>query len=219
VSIPVLDDVVAVVTPLVVQFADAVGGAAVAIVLCTIALRLLLLPLTLRAVRGERARAALAPRLRELQQRHKGDAAALGTEMTALYRGAGVSPFAGVLPMLAQAPFVMVWFRIFTTGSADLLGQRFLGAELSAQLFAHPLAFAPLVLVLALLGVVALRRSRWIAAVTGGPAPTGLFVALPFLSVLSALFLPLAAVLYVVTSVAWTTAESILLRRGLPARV
>src|SRR6266567_1922986 len=46
------------------------GGGAAAIVVATAALRLLLLALTIRQVRAERARAALAPRLAELRERY-----------------------------------------------------------------------------------------------------------------------------------------------------
>ncbi len=70
-TIPVLDDVVAVVSPLITELAGLLGpvGGAAAIVICTITLRLLLLPLTLTAIRGERARAALAPQVAELRPR------------------------------------------------------------------------------------------------------------------------------------------------------
>jgi YidC/Oxa1 family membrane protein insertase len=220
VSIPVLDDVVAVVSPLVADLAGllaGVGGAAAAIVLCTIALRLLLLPLTLRAVRGERARAALAPQLARLRERHGTDYLALSTEMTALHKNAGVSPLAGLGPMLAQAPFFIVWFRIFTVPGTDggLLADTFLGAALSSHL---TWAFIPLLGVLAAVAAATAWRGRRVAAANGTPAPPAVFAALPFLVLVSALFLPLAAVLYLATTTTWTLAESVALRRGLPAR-
>ena len=221
-TIPVLDDIVAVVSPLITELAGLLGpvGGAAAIAVCTITLRLLLLPLTLTAVRGERARAALAPQVAELRKRHGTDLAALGPELSALHRDAGVSPFAGLWPMLAQAPFLMVWFRVFTVPGTDggLLGQRFLGAGLAEHVTAAPLAFTPLLVALAAVGAATIWRSRRVAAVTGNPPPHGLFAVLPFVSVLSALFLPLAAVVYLVTTLTWTFVESVVLRRGLPAR-
>ena len=116
-SIPFVDGAVAVVYPFVVSLATTlspVGGAATTIVLCTAALRLLLLPLALAAVRGERSRIALAPRVADLRRRHGKDPARLGTELTQLYRDAGISPFAGLLPLLLQSPAFIVWYRIFT---------------------------------------------------------------------------------------------------------
>jgi YidC/Oxa1 family membrane protein insertase len=224
VSIPLLDGAVAAVYPLIAGLAGTVGPVA-AIVLCTVALRLLLLPLTLAAVRGERTRLALAPRVAELRRSHGKDPARLTTELTELYRTAGTSPFAGLLPMLLQTPAFVVWYRIFTTpqvaGHANaLLAHPFLGAALSARLLtgAHPLAFVPLLLALAVLAVIALRRARRTAAATGTDPPRGLFALLPFTSLLSALVMPLAAVVYLVATLSWTAAENAVLRRGLPAR-
>jgi len=48
-------------------------AAAVAIVICTIAVRLLLLPLSLAAIRGERSRAVLMPEIRKINERHGKD--------------------------------------------------------------------------------------------------------------------------------------------------
>src|SRR3954451_23964696 len=48
-------------------------AAALAIVLCTAAVRLVLLPLGIAAVRGERSRAAILPQLNEISKRHRDD--------------------------------------------------------------------------------------------------------------------------------------------------
>src|SRR3954447_24558945 len=116
-SVPVLDHAVSALYPLIAAVAGTltpVGGAVVAIVLCTAALRLLLLPLNVAAVRGERSRVALAPRLADLQRRHAKDPARLRTEVMSLHQEAGTSPFAGCLLVLLQAPVFMVWYRVFT---------------------------------------------------------------------------------------------------------
>jgi YidC/Oxa1 family membrane protein insertase len=221
-SIPLLDGAVSAVYPFVVHLA-AVLSPVGAIVLCTVLLRLLLLPLTLAAVRGERARVALAPRVAALRKKYGKDPARLGTELTELYRSTGTSPFAGFLPLLLQSPAFIVWYRIFTAprigGHANaLLAHAFLGAGLSARLFDHPLAFLPLLAGLAVLAVVAMRRARRVAALTKVPAPSGVLAWLPFASLLSTLIMPLAAAVYLVTTLTWTAAENVLLRRGLPAR-
>src|SRR5262249_36985671 len=194
-----------------------------AIVLCTVLLRFLLLPLTLAAVRGERARAALAPRIATLRSKYAKDPARLGTELTELYRSTGTSPFAGFLPLLLPSPAFPVWSRIFTARRLDghanaLLAHSFLGAGLSARLFGHPLAFLPLLAVLAVLAVVAMRRARRVAARTGTPAPSGVLAWLPVASLLRTVIMPLAAVVYLVTTLTWTAVENVVLRRGLPAR-
>jgi len=222
-SIPLLDGAVAAVYPFVADLAAAVTPVG-AIVLCTAALRLLLLPLTRAAVRGERSRAALAPRVAEPRRRYGRDPVRLGTELSELYRSAGTSPLAGFLPVLLQTPAFVVWYRIFTApriaGQANaLLAHPFLGAALSDRLLTggHPLVFLPLLVLLALLGWVAARRARRVAIATGTPPPRGVLSLLPYASLLAAPVMPLAAVVYLVTTLTWTAIENVALRRGLPA--
>jgi YidC/Oxa1 family membrane protein insertase len=227
-SIPFVDGLIDAAYPLVIHLANAlapVGGAAAAIVLATAALRALLLPLTMAAVRGERSRAALAPKVRELQQRYGRDRARLGTELTELYRAEGVSPLAGCLPALVQAPFFMITYRVFSAARIAgqpnvLLTHQLFGVELSTRLIGggHPFAFVPFVAVLVGLGMLADRRARRVAAANGTGAPSGIMRVLPYLTGASLLVMPLAAALYLVTTVSWTAVENALLRRGLPAR-
>lgn len=211
-SIPLLDDAVRVAYPVVLHLA-AVTGPAGAIVLCTLAVRLFLLPLTLAAVRGERTRAALAPQVKQLQDRHRGDPARLGRELTELYRRNGASPFAGFLPLLVQAPFFFVTYRLFLSpavGGAPnaLLHGTLFGTALSTHLLSggHPMVFLPLLVLLMALAWISMRRAR--AKGAAGPLPL-----LSFTTLVSAAVLPLAAVVYLVTTTAWTVAENGVLRR------
>ena len=71
---------------------------AVAIVAFTVAVRLLLLPLSYYALRGQVAQSRLAPQLQALRQRHRGDPDRLTREAKALYRDHGTGKFAGYLP-------------------------------------------------------------------------------------------------------------------------
>src|SRR5688500_5670654 len=77
-------------------------GAALAIVLFTIGVRVLLFPLTAHQMRTQRSMAALGPEVEALRKRHAKDQARLTREMTALYRSRGVHPAGGILPLLVQ---------------------------------------------------------------------------------------------------------------------
>ncbi|MEW2591848.1 membrane protein insertase YidC [Micromonospora aurantiaca] len=209
------------------------GGAATAaaIVLFTVAVRLLISPLTVAQVRGERRRTALAPEVRELQRRYADDPARLQSELFALYRNAGASPVAGCLPALLQAPFFLVMYRLFATGDGapQLLGERLAGVPLGWHLGDGlagpvPLVFGVLLAALLALAWWSSRRMRRAAAATGtvaetpaeGPGAAVLGRVLPLLpygTVLVALVVPLAAVLYLVTTTAWTALEQVVLRR------
>ncbi len=227
----------AVVTWLADVLAPLTGGAATAaaIVLFTVGVRLLISPLTVAQVRGERRRTALAPEVRELQCRYADDPARLQSEVFALYRNAGASPVAGCLPALLQAPFFLVMYRLFATGDGapELLGERLAGVPLGWHLGDGlagpvPLVFGVLLAALLALAWWSSRRMRRAAAATGtvagtptegpGAAVLGrLLPLLPYATVLVALVVPLAAVLYLVTTTAWTALEQVVLRRPQPA--
>lgn len=183
---------------------------ALAIVLFTIAVRLLLHPLARAAARGERERAALAPKIRALQDKYGSNRERLGRELAALHQKEGAALFAGCLPMLVQIPFFIVMYRLFSTGTVagganDLLARTLFGTQLAAHASLTPVF---LVLIAALAGVAwcSTRLTRDVP----GPAVLRL---LPYGSVLAALVIPLASGIYLLTTTAWATAERAYLRR------
>src|SRR5260221_10278235 len=86
---------------------------AAAIVGCTMAVRLLLLPLSYYAIRGQASQARLLPQARALQKRHAGQPDQLQRELAALYRRGGTGVFAGCLPPLLQLPVFSVMYQLF----------------------------------------------------------------------------------------------------------
>jgi YidC/Oxa1 family membrane protein insertase len=191
---------------------------ALAIVGFTVLVRLFLLPLSKAAVRGEQARAAMAPRLKSLRERHAGDTPRLQQEMIELQQETGTSMFVGCLPMLLQIPFFMVMYQLFS--AAVVHGEP--NSLLAGSLFGTPLGdhfHGPVFIGLAvLLAVVAWFSSRWQAKMTersGSPEVPGgkLMRFLPYGTVLATAFVPLAAGVYLLTTTAWTVAERAILRR------
>jgi YidC/Oxa1 family membrane protein insertase len=203
----------------------------VAIALTTLAVRAVLIPVGLSTARAQVARACLAPRVRELQKRHRKDAARLSRTTQELYASEGVSPFAGMLPALVQIPIVSVVYGVFTratvAGHANaLLGHTVLGTPLGAS-FAGLLAagsvgqlVVPLTLLVAIAAVAVLSRNFALStarrADPGAPDPKLLARVLswlPLLSVVFAALVPMAASVYLVTSMAWTSVERTLATR------
>ena len=197
------------------------GGlaAAAAIVLFTAAVRLLVSPLSLRALRGQAALVRLAPQVKALQTRHGGQPERFQRELTALYKREGTSPFAGILPLLAQWPFLSVMYLVFRSATVDgrqnrLLSDRLFGVPLGAHwlsgaglLSVHDALFLAIFAVLAALCWLSARLAQRAAPAAAAPAAGWLARVLPYVTVVIAVFTPLAAAIYLLTTVAWTLAE------------
>ena len=116
---------------------------AVAIVASTVAVRLLLLPLSYYALRGQVAQSRLAPQLQALRQRHRGDPDRLTREARALYRDHGTSMFAGYLPLLLQWPLLSVMYLLFRSGTVGGAPNTLLRHHLFTVLFGAHWLTAP----------------------------------------------------------------------------
>src|SRR3954452_2386513 len=82
----------------------------VAIVLLTVAIMLVLTPLTVKSTRSMLAMQRLQPEIKRLQAQHKNDRQALNEAMMGFYKEHNVNPLGGCLPMLLQMP---VFFGLY----------------------------------------------------------------------------------------------------------
>lgn len=187
----------------VITFMAPVTGIAGAIVVFTMLVRLCMHPLARAQVRGENARAELAPKLKALQDKHKNDKERLNAELATFYGGEGKGLFAGCLPMLIQIPIFSIMYRLFL--SPLLAGATLFGTPLGAVFVAAP-SLTAIGLFIAIAAVATWSASR----ITTGPK---LLRLLPYGTVVFAAFVPLAAGIYLLTTTAWTAAERTLLRR------
>jgi YidC/Oxa1 family membrane protein insertase len=205
-------------------------AATAAIVVFTCLVRLLIMPLSYRAMRGQAAQAKLAPQVRELRQRHRKDPERMQRELGELYRREGTSMLAGFGPLLAQAPFLSVVYLLFRSPQVaghqnTLLTRSLLHVPLGMHWLsgAGPASIQGLVFLgvfAALVGIGLL--STWLATRTApaGSSPGGAWLPrlLPLVTVAFAAFSPLATGIYLTTTTAWTLLERrVLLRRALPA--
>jgi YidC/Oxa1 family membrane protein insertase len=178
------------------------------IVLFTVAVRLMLHPLARAAVRGEKSRAVLAPKIRELREKYGKNRERLAQEVAKLQQSAGTS-------MLIQIPFFIVMFRLFSTPTVsghanDLLSHTLFGTQLGAHASAAPVFLA----LFALLAIVAWFSARLMRrSMTPDTPGAGLMRLLPYFSILGAAVIPLAAGVYLLTTAAFATAERAYLRK------
>ncbi|MDW4573741.1 membrane protein insertase YidC [Microbacterium sp. M3] len=213
------------------------AAAAASVILLTVLVRVALVPVGVAQAKAEQMRSRLAPRLRELQRRHRRDPERLQSETMKLYADENASPLAGCLPMLAQAPVVGIVYALFLhtsiAGHANtLLTEQLLGVPLGASLVgaiaggtATAATWGVFAGVLVLIVVVAelTRRAFRLpvdrsadASSLAGAGVARLAGALQFTTAVVAVFVPLAAALYLAVTVAWTFAQRLLLRRRYP---
>ena len=236
----VLDAAYSVVTALADLVEPLAGGAsaALAIVLITLALRTLLIPVGISQVRAEYSRRRIAPRLQALQKKYRKNPELLQTKLMELYRDEKASPLAGMLPTLLQAPVLSIVYGLFILQTVNghpnaLLAEQLVGASLGTSLghlvttgdfSLDLLVYAGLLLVIAAVAfaqrVVALRFATPLPD-TALPAMARLnawLSWLPFITVVFAAIVPLAATLYLTVTTSWTLVERVLLRRRLAPR-
>lgn len=82
----------------------------IAIILLTIAIKAILYPLTVKQVKSMKAMQDIQPKMKQLQEKYKGNPEKLNKELANLYKEAGVNPLAGCLPLLVQMPFLIAIF-------------------------------------------------------------------------------------------------------------
>lgn len=92
------------------------------IFLFTLAIMLVLTPLSVKSTRSMIKMQRVQPELKRLQAQYKGDREALNREMMAFYQANNINPFSSCLPMLLQMPVFWVLYRVLdglTRGGSD----------------------------------------------------------------------------------------------------
>ena len=102
------------------------GNFGTAIVLITIAIRLIFFPLANFSFRSMAKMKAVQPEMMRLKELHKDDKVKLQQEMMALYRKEKINPASGCLPVLIQIPFFFAIYKMLFI-SLEMRHQPFFG--------------------------------------------------------------------------------------------
>lgn len=96
-----------------------------AIIILTLAVRVVLLPFSHKSVVSQAKMRAIAPAIEELKEKYKDDKQEHARKTMELYKEHGINPFSGCLVMLVQLPFLFALYFVFSKGlhalNADLL--------------------------------------------------------------------------------------------------
>jgi len=88
----------------------------IAIIILTLLIRIILYPLSVKAVNSQRALQKLQPQIQEVQKKYKDDKEKQAREMLELYKKEKINPFSGLFLALIQLPILIALYRVFWDG-------------------------------------------------------------------------------------------------------
>ena len=187
----------------------ATGNWGWAIVILTLALQVLLFPLTWKSLRAAAAMKKLQPEIAKLQQKYAGDAAKLNTETMQLYKTKGANPLGGCLPMVLQMPIFIALFNALR-GSWELHGATWIFwiGDLSAK---DPYYVLPVVM-----GALMFLQSK-MNPPAGDPAQQKVMMFMPLIFTFMFMNFPSGLVLYWLTNSLVSTVLQVALKDRLEA--
>src|SRR5215207_1827980 len=192
-----------------------------AIIGLTFAVRLLVLPLSIRGIKSMRQMQLVAPELKEIQERYKDDRERQQREMLALYKSHGVNPLASCFPFLLQIPFFIAVYQLLR-GDAfqeDLISsgasQSFLFVE---SVIEKPTGAEQWILIILFIATTALTFLYTTATTqtTSGPQKY-IFLALPVLFAPFIATQPAGLGIYWIATNVWSLGQQVVVQRLIPA--
>ncbi|KIU21226.1 YidC/Oxa1 family membrane protein insertase [Weissella cibaria] len=175
------------------------------IIVFTLLIRLLILPLMVYQTRSMRKMQEVAPALKAIQAKYPNrdteSMAAMQAEQSALYKEAGVNPFASLLPLIVQMPILIALYTAIRTTK-----QLETGIFLWAQLGQHDHLF-----ILPILAALFTFASSYLVML-GQPEKNGMTTSMtyimPIMIFIFAINVPSALSLYWVVSNAFQVAQT-----------
>jgi YidC/Oxa1 family membrane protein insertase len=201
------------------------------IVMLTIAVRILLIPLTVKQVKSTRVMQELAPEIKKLQAKHKNDKTKLNEEMMALYKERGFNPMAGCWPLLAQMPFFFALYQVIYAqqiagGPNVLIGKTFFGVPLQQhwlqlagwdKIFsAAGLTILALTTMMSLTTYISQRQLMNKQTAQVNPQQQTIMKIMPLMFFVFAINVPLAVIIYWVTTNFWSVGQQYMLLKTHP---
>jgi YidC/Oxa1 family membrane protein insertase len=201
------------------------------IIALTVVVRALLVPLAIKQAKSMRGMQLIAPEIKALQEKYKGDKQRLNQEMMEMYKRHQVNPFGSCLPLIAQMPvFISLFYLLREDLKTDICGPSIpAGANLvdvecgtvapgSADFFFIPDLTAAAtggVLVALILMYIGsqLLSSLLMMNVTADKTQRYIMLALPFVFTVFILNFPAGLIVYWITTNLWTVGQQYIIRK------
>lgn len=206
-----------------------------AIIALTVVTRALLIPLTYKQLKGMRALQALAPQLKEIQEKYKDDRQRMQQEMMRFYQENKVNPLASCIPLLAQMPiFITLFYALRGDLRESICGQQ---EEPCGEISVNPVTeaqapfgegfwFIPdltdeatggVLVVLLIIYVLTQLAAGAVMATTVDRNQKIMIFALPLVFVPFIMQFPAGLILYWITTNIWTIGQQFAVKKFIPA--
>jgi len=195
---------------------DFEGSWGVAIILLTFTVRLAILPLTFKGVKGMQRMQTLQPEIKRIQERYKDDKQRMNQEVMAFYQREKVNPLGSCLPLILQIPFFISLFYLLRSSEfrADIKGNE---SFLFIDDLAHKVTDQPVVLgVLIVLYVGTQLAASAVTAISADPTQRRIMFALPFVFTIFIVNFQAGLIVYWITTNVWTLGQQLLVKKLFP---
>jgi len=98
----------------------------IAVILLTVIVKIILLPLSIKAVKTQVLVKELDPELQGIREKYKNNKQEQAQKTMALYREKGINPFSSFLLLLIQIPIILALYWVFFRGGLPLINEEFL---------------------------------------------------------------------------------------------
>jgi YidC/Oxa1 family membrane protein insertase len=188
------------------------------IVALTVAVRIILVPLTVKQIHSMQSLQRHAPQMKEIQKKYKSDKKKQNEELMRFYKENQINPAASCLPMLLQFPvFIALYYtlRHFSRESVELhpgsLSFLHFIPSIADKTTAHWGGFVLLVIY-----VASQMASTLYMSATADKTQRIIFMFMPVVFVFVIAHFPAGLVLYWVTTNLWTVGQGLITRRLVP---
>jgi YidC/Oxa1 family membrane protein insertase len=186
------------------------------IILLTFTVRLAILPLTFKGVKGMQRLQQLQPEIKRIQERYKDDRQRMNQEVMAFYQREKVNPLGSCLPLILQIPFFISLFYLLRSDEfkADIEGNEsfFFIPDLADKVTGHPAVLVTLIL----LYIITQLGASAVTAISADPMQRRIMFALPFVFVVFIINFEAGLIVYWITTNVWTVGQQLLVRKLYP---
>jgi YidC/Oxa1 family membrane protein insertase len=189
------------------------------IILLTFTVRLLILPLTFKGVKGMQRLQVLQPEIKKIQERFKDDKQRQQQEVMAFYQREKVNPLSSCMPLLLQIPFFISLFYLLRSQAFkdDIAANPgfYPIDNLAEKVTGDPVLLGALIV----LYVGTQLAASAVTAFSADPMQRRIMFALPFVFVIFIINFQAGLIVYWITTNVWTIGQQLLVKKLYPKPV